>query len=74
VPVVIRYDPKDRGEIRVYQQNRFLCRAICQELADRTIGLKELVRARTQSGDAAAIAVGWTWLSCGGPAGRGATL
>jgi putative transposase len=45
---VIRYDPKDLGEIRVYHQGRFLCRAICQELADRTIGLKEIVRARTQ--------------------------
>ncbi len=47
-PVVIRYDPKDLGEIRVYHQDRFLCRAICQELADHTIGLKEIVRARTQ--------------------------
>ena len=47
-PVVIRYDPKDLGEIRVFHQNRFLCRAVCQELADRTIGLQEIVQARTQ--------------------------
>jgi putative transposase len=46
--VVIRYDPKDLGEIRVYHRNRSLCRAVCQELADRTIGLKEIVQARTQ--------------------------
>jgi putative transposase len=46
--VVIRYDPKDLGEIRVYYDNAYLCRAVCQELADRTIGLKEIVEARSQ--------------------------
>jgi putative transposase len=46
--VVIRYDPKDLGEIRVFYHNRFLCRAVCQELADQVIGLAEIVQARTQ--------------------------
>ncbi len=46
--VVIRYDPADLAEIRVYHGNQFLCRAVCQELADQTIGLKEIVQARTQ--------------------------
>ncbi len=46
--VVIRYDPADLAEIRVYHDGRFLCRAVCQELADQTIGLKEIVQARTQ--------------------------
>jgi putative transposase len=46
--VVIRYDPADLAEIRVYHGNRFLCRAVCQELADQTISLKEIVQARTQ--------------------------
>jgi putative transposase len=46
--VVIRYDPADLAEIRVYRRNQFLCRAVCQELADQTIGLKEIVHARTQ--------------------------
>ncbi len=46
-PVVIRYDPKDLAELRVYYQDRFLCRAVCQELAGATIGLKEIVQART---------------------------
>jgi putative transposase len=46
--VVIRYDPKDLSEIRVFYQNRFLCRAVCQEVADRVISLKEIVQARTQ--------------------------
>ncbi len=45
---MIRYDPKDLGEIRVFHANRFLCRAVCQELADRQIGLQEIVQAPTQ--------------------------
>ena len=46
--VVIRYDPRDMAEIRVYHNDGFLCRAICQELADQTITLQEIVRARNQ--------------------------
>ncbi len=45
--VTIRYDPRDLAEIRVYHQDRFLCRAVCPALAGATIGLKDLVRART---------------------------
>ena len=45
--VTIRYDPRDLAEIRVFHQDRFLCRAVCPELAATTIGLKDLVRART---------------------------
>jgi putative transposase len=44
--VLIRYDPLDLAEIRVFHHNRFLCRAICAELADHEIGLKEVVQAR----------------------------
>lgn len=44
--VVIRYDPRDMAEIRVYHQNGFLCTAICQELAGQTLSLKEIIRAR----------------------------
>lgn len=44
--VVIRYDPADLAEIRVFYQDRFLCRAICQELAGQTISLKEIQKAR----------------------------
>jgi hypothetical protein len=46
--VVIRYDPADLAEIRVFYQDRFLCRAICQELAGQTISLKEIQKARTE--------------------------
>jgi len=46
--VTIRYDPRDMAEIRVYHQERFLCRAVCQELAGETVSLKEIIRARRQ--------------------------
>jgi putative transposase len=45
--VVIRYDPADMAEIRVFHQDRFVCRAICQELAGSTISLKEIEKARS---------------------------
>ena len=44
--MTIRYDPRDMAEIRVYHQERFLCRAVCQELAGETVSLKEIIRAR----------------------------
>src|SRR5436305_1773060 len=46
--VVIRYDPADLAEIRVFYHDRFLCRAICQELAGQTVSLKEIQKARAQ--------------------------
>jgi len=44
--VIIRYDPRDLAEIRVFHHNRFLCRAICPELAGETITLREIIQAR----------------------------
>jgi len=44
--VIIRYDPRDMAEIRIFHQDRFLCRAICPDLADRTVSLKEITAAR----------------------------
>lgn len=44
--VTIRYDPRDLAEIRVLHDEKFLCRAICPELAGQTIALKELIAAR----------------------------
>jgi len=46
--VVIRYDPRDLAEIRVYHQDAFLCRAVCQEWAGATVSLKEIIHARNQ--------------------------
>ena len=46
--VTIRYDPRDLAEIRVYHDNTFVCRAVCQELAGQVVGLKEVIRARNR--------------------------
>jgi putative transposase len=46
--VIIRYDPRDLGEIRVFHQGQFLCRAVCAELATTSITLKELQAARNK--------------------------
>ena len=44
--VIIRYDPRDMAEIRVFTGAGFLCRAICPELAGTTISLKDITAAR----------------------------
>lgn len=44
--VTIRYDPRDLGEIRVFFQGNFLCKAICPELSNKVVSLKEIIRAR----------------------------
>jgi putative transposase len=44
--VLLRYDPRDIAEVRVFHGDRFLCRAVCQELAGETVPLREILRAR----------------------------
>ncbi len=44
--VTIRYDPRDLAEILVYADNALVCRAVCFELSDKTVSLKEVIRAR----------------------------
>ncbi len=46
--VVVRYDPRDMAEIRVFHKDRFICRAVCQELAGETVPLREIVNARAR--------------------------
>src|SRR6478672_9763268 len=46
--VIIRYDPRDMAELRVYFGDAFLCRAITPELAGETVALKDIIRARNQ--------------------------
>jgi putative transposase len=46
--VTVRYDPRDLGEIRLFHDEKFLCRAICPELAGEAVSLREIVRARKQ--------------------------
>src|SRR6266700_476074 len=45
--VLIRYDPADMAVIRVFHQERFVCRAIYQELSGQTVSLKEIEKARS---------------------------
>ena len=47
--VIIRYDPLDMAEIRVFHRDKFLCRAICHELAGETLTLGEIIKARTEA-------------------------
>ncbi|SFJ69868.1 putative transposase [Halobacillus dabanensis] len=44
--VIIRYDPRDLAEIRVFYQDKYLCTAIAPEISDYTIDLKDIVSAR----------------------------
>ena len=46
--VLLRYDPRDMAEIRVFYQDRFLCRAVCQELAGETVPFREIATARNR--------------------------
>jgi putative transposase len=46
--VLIRYDPADMAVIHVFYQDRFLCRAVCQELSGQTVSLKEIEKARSE--------------------------
>jgi putative transposase len=46
--VLLRYDPRDITEVRVFHEGRFVCRAVCQELAGETVPLREVIRAREQ--------------------------
>jgi putative transposase len=46
--VTLRFDPRDRAETRVFHQDRFLCRAVCAELAGAKVALREILGARNQ--------------------------
>lgn len=46
--VTVRFNPRDVGEIRVYFNDAFLCRAIAPELAADEISLEQLQTARAQ--------------------------
>jgi len=46
--VTLRFDPRDMGEIRVFHEEGFLCRAVCADLAGETVPLREIIRARNR--------------------------
>jgi putative transposase len=45
---IIRYDPRDMAAIRIVHDQRFLCRALCAELAGETMALRDLIQARNR--------------------------
>ena len=40
--VMVRYDPRDIAEIRIFFKGTFICNAICQDIAGQVISLKEI--------------------------------
>ncbi|MGC9950156.1 MAG: Mu transposase C-terminal domain-containing protein [Bryobacteraceae bacterium] len=46
--VTLRFDPRDMAEIRVFHEDKFLCRAVCADLAGETVPLREIIRARNR--------------------------
>lgn len=46
--VTVRFNPRDVGEIRVYFNDAYLCRAIAPELATESVSLQELQAARSE--------------------------
>lgn len=47
--VVVRHDPRDLGELRVYHEGRFLCRAISPELVGGSFTFKEASKANSRN-------------------------
>ncbi len=45
--VLLRYHPSDITSVRVFYKNNFLCQALCLELSQKKIGIKEIQRIRT---------------------------
>ncbi len=45
-PIIIRYDPRDISEIRVFYHHDYLCNAICPELSEHSISLDQIKKAR----------------------------
>lgn len=45
-PVVIRYDPRDISEIRVFHKGQYICKAVDPDHASATVSLKDIQTAR----------------------------
>ncbi len=45
---MVRYDPRDLAEIRVYHHDEYLCRAVSPEIATVTVSMQDLQAARNQ--------------------------
>ena len=68
--VLLRYDPRDVAEVRVFHEDRFVCRAVCQELAGETVSFATSPVPGTAAGGSCArrsrIAAAW-WIPYGKP-------
>jgi putative transposase len=46
--VIIRYKPSNITSIRVFFQDKFLCEAVCNALANQTVSIKDIEQARNE--------------------------
>jgi putative transposase len=46
--VMLRFDPRDMGEVRVFHEEGFPCRAVSADLAGETVPLREIMRSRNR--------------------------
>lgn len=46
--VIVRYDPRDLAEIKIFFNDKYLCTGICQDIAERVISLKDIQKARKE--------------------------
>jgi putative transposase len=42
--VHLRYDPRDLSEVRLFYRDKFLCNAVCREIAGQTVALQDIRR------------------------------
>ena len=46
-PVLIRYDPRDIAEIRIFHKNQYICKAVDPDHESATVSLKDIQAARS---------------------------
>ncbi len=46
--VIIKYDPRDLAEIRVYHNNKYICTAVSQDLESHQISAQDIIKARNK--------------------------
>jgi len=46
--IMLRYDPRDMGEIRIFYKDKFLCRAVAADLAGEAVPLRAILQARNR--------------------------
>lgn len=46
--VVIRYDPRDLAEIRIFYEDKYLCTAVAPEISNYIVSLKDIASARNK--------------------------